>query len=244
MSGHSKWSTIKHKKGKADAKRGKIFTKLIREITVAAREKGGDPDMNPRLRTAIDKAKGANMPNDTIERAIKRGSGEGEETHLEELVYEAYGPSGVAILIEVMTDNKNRTTPEIKKILSKHNGALGAEGSVAYMFSKKGVFFFNKSVVAEDALMETALELGANDVEEDEDGFEVTCDPHDFNGIKEGFDKKGLKYESAEIEMSPQSSIEVSGDKARTILNLLEALEDHDDVQNVYANCNIRDADK
>lgn len=241
MSGHSKWHSIRHKKGKEDAKRGKIFTKLIRELTVSARLGGGDPAMNPRLRTAIAKAKAENMPADNIERAIKKGTGELEGTRYEECSFEGHGPGGIAILIEAMTDNKNRCTAEIRHIFSRHNGSLGTPGSVSWQFTKKGYFSFPKDQVDEDALMEVALEAGAEDVvENQEDGvFEVLTPPEAFLNVKDAFDKKEFSYQTAEVTMIPKTTVKLEGKEAEQALRLVDLLEDNDDVQNVYANFDI-----
>jgi YebC/PmpR family DNA-binding regulatory protein len=238
MSGHSKWSNIKHKKAAADAKRGKIFTKLIRELTVAARL-GGDPNTNPRLRMAIAAAKSQNMPKDTIERAIKRGTGEisGEELH--EVTYEGYGPGGSAVLVEVLTDNKNRTVSEIRRIFTKYGGNLGESGCVAWTFEKKGRIAFEKGKVDEDKLFEIALEAGADDVKTEEDELVVITSPDTFESVKSAIEGAGLKYASAEVTMIPQNSVRIEGKEAEQMLRLMEALEDSDDVQNVYSNFDI-----
>jgi len=242
MSGHSKWSTIKRKKGALDAKRGKIFTKLIKEITVAARMGGGDPESNPRLRTAIAAAKAENMPKDNIERAIKKGTGELEGTQYEELTYEGYGPGGVAVLVEVLTDNKNRSIAEIRHIFSKHGGNLGENGCVSWMFDKKGLLVFSKDQVSEDDVMAVALEAGADDIKETEKEYEVIVDPSEFETVKEAFDKAGIPYLVAEISMVPQNTIALEGKDAEKMLKLMDALEDSDDVQNAYANFDISEA--
>jgi YebC/PmpR family DNA-binding regulatory protein len=239
MSGHSKWATIKRKKGAEDAKRGKIFTKIIRELTVAAREGGGDPTGNPRLRTVIEKAKQANMPHDNVTRAIKKGTGELEGATYEEQSLEGYGPGGVAVMLGILTDNKNRTVSEIRNVFSKNGGNMGEAGCVAWVFHKKGFFQFNKGQVTEDALMETALEVGAEDIKEEEDTWDVLTDPSSFEKVKKGLEDKGLKPAAAEVTMVPQNSIKITGAEAERMLKLMEALEDHDDVQNVYANFDI-----
>ncbi len=241
MSGHSKWSTIKHKKGAADAKRGKLFTKIIKEITVAARIGGGDPGANPRLRAALDRAKAANMPSDNIDRAIKKGTGELEGVSYEEMVYEGYGPGGVALLIETMTDNKNRTVAELKHILSKHNGSLGKPGTVSFKFERKGTIIYPKEGVDEDTLMEAALEAGADDVRDEDDQWMVVCDPTSFVEVKEALDAtEGLpKPEDAQIAFLPLNTIELKGKEAEQMLKLYQKLDDHDDVQNVYADFDI-----
>ncbi|MBN1847383.1 MAG: YebC/PmpR family DNA-binding transcriptional regulator [Deltaproteobacteria bacterium] len=241
MSGHSKWSSIKHKKGAADAKRGKIFTKLIKEITVAARMGGGDPDGNPRLRSAIQAARSENMPKDNIERAIKKGTGELEGTSYEEANYEGYGPGGVAILIDCLTDNKKRTVAEIKYILDRHGGNLGEPGCVAWIFEKKGSIIFERDQVDEEKLLNTALEAGAEDVKEEETEFEVVMNPTDFETVKKAFDEQGLTYSVAEIDMIPKNTVKLEGRKAEQMLSLMENLEDNDDVNHVYANFDISD---
>ncbi len=241
MSGHSKWSTIKHKKGKEDAKRGKIFTKLIKEITVAARTGGGDSEGNPRLRTAIVNAKAQNMPGENIERAIKRGTGELEGVNYEELTYEGYGPGGAAVLAEIMTDNRKRTVADIRHVFSKNNGSLAESGSVAWMFEKKGMITFGKDNVEEETLIDIALEAGAEDVKEGEDEYDVITAPEDFEGVKEAIDKSGLNYELAEVSMVPKSTVKLEGKEAQQILRLVEMLEENDDVQKVYSNFDIPD---
>lgn len=240
MSGHSKWSSIKHKKGAADAKRGKIFTKLIREITTAARMGGGDPESNSRLRVAIAQAKAENMPKDNIEKAIKKGTsaGEGGENY-EEHTYEGYGPGGVAILIQALTDNNKRTTAEVRHILSRLNGNLAEPGSVSWIFSKKGYITFDRKAVDEDKVMEYALDAGAEDITSDENEIEVITDLQGFEKVKKAFEGAGLKFVVAEISMIPQTSVKLEGKNAETMLKLMEALEDSDDVQNVYANFDI-----
>lgn len=242
MSGHSKWSTIKHKKGAADAKRGKIFTKLIKEIMVSARFGGGDPTGNPRLRAAITAAKTENMPKDNIERAIKKGAGELEGVTYEEINYEGYGPGGVAVLAEIMTDNRNRAASDVRHIFTRHGGSMGEAGCVAWMFSKKGSIVFNKEKVSEEELMEVALDAGAEDVDEQEDQFEVTTSLEDFFAVKSAFESRGMTYELAEITMVPQSTVPIEDERtALQVLKLMDALEDCDDVQNAYANFDIPD---
>jgi len=242
MSGHSKWSTIKRKKGALDAKRGKIFTKLIKEITVAARMGGGDPESNPRLRAAMAGAKAENMPKDNIERAIKKGTGELEGVQYEEIVYEGYGPGGVAILIEILTDNKNRSIADVRHIFSKHGGNLGENGCVSWMFDKKGLIVFSKDSVSEDDIMDIALEAGADDITESEKEFEVTTDLSNFIQVKEAFDKAGLSYLVAEIGMIPQNTVPLEGKDAEKMLKLMDALDDAEDVQNAYANFDISES--
>lgn len=238
MSGHNKWSTIKHKKGAADAKRGKIFTKLIKELTVAAKMGGSDPDGNPRLRTAIDKAKSENMPKDNIERAIKKGAGEMDGVNYEETTYEGYGPGGVAILVEVMTDNRNRTVSDVRSIFSKCNGNMGEAGCVSWLFDKKGLIVYPKDTDF-DALFEAALEAGAEDVADEEGQIEVITDPSAFMEVRDALDKGGFKHDSAEVTMIPQTMVKLEGKQAESMLKLMERLEDNDDVQNVYANFDI-----
>jgi len=239
MSGHSKWSSIKHKKGVTDAKRGKIFTKLIKEITVAARMGGGDPDANPRLRTAIAAAKSENMPKDNIERAIKKGTGELEGVNYEESTYEGYGPGGAAVFIESVTDNKNRAVADIRHIFSKNGGNLGENGCVAWMFDKKGYINIEKKEVDEDSLMETAIEAGAEDVREDNGNFEIITEPDDFESVKAAVDKAAIPYIDAEITMLPQSTTNLEGKQALQMVKLMEALDDSEDVQKVYTNADI-----
>ncbi len=239
MSGHSKWATIKRKKGAEDAKRGQTFTKYIREITVAAKQGGGDPNTNPRLRTVIEKAKTVNMPQENIVRAVKRGTGELEGVTYEEHVYEGYGPAGVALMFSVLTDNKNRTVSEIRNLLSKNSGNLGESGSVSWVFHKKGDLRFDKKGVTEDQLMEVALDAGAEDIKEDEDGFDVLTGPESFEAVKKALEAKSLKPVEAEVTMVPQNYVKLTGADAEKMLRLMDALESHDDVQNVYANFDI-----
>jgi YebC/PmpR family DNA-binding regulatory protein len=243
MSGHSKWSTIKHKKGAADARRGKIFTKLIKEITVAARMGGGDPTGNPRLRSAVNAAKAENMPRENIDRAIKKGTGELPGVSYEEATFEGYGPGGVAVLVEILTDNRKRTVADIRHIFSKNAGNLGEAGCVSWMFSKKGFMAFEKTKVDEEKLMNVALEAGAQDVGESGKEFEVTCDPGDFESVRKRLEEAGLKPVVAEVTMVPQSTVKLSGKEAQQMLRLMEGLEDSDDVQHVYANFDISDAE-
>jgi YebC/PmpR family DNA-binding regulatory protein len=241
MSGHSKWSSIKHKKGAADAKRGKIFTKLIREITVAARFGGGDPNGNPRLRAAIAAAKAENMPKENIERGIKKGTGEIEGVSYEEASYEGYGPGGVAVLVDCLTDNKNRTVADVKHLFERYGGSLGEPGCVAYVFEKKGLIVIEKDKVEEDQLLDLALEAGAEDVKEEEAEFEVIINVSDFESVKKAIDDAGLPYTLAEITMIPKNTVEVEGKKAQQILNLMQGLEDIDDVSHVYVNFDMPD---
>ena len=239
MSGHSKWSSIKHKKAATDAKRGKIFTKLIKEITVAARMGGGDPDTNPRLRTAILAAKSENMPKDNIDRAIKKGTGELEGVNYEESIYEGYGPGGAAVLVESLTDNKNRTVADVRVIFGKNGGSLGENGCVAWMFEKKGYIAIDSKAVDEDVLMETAVEAGADDIREDDSNFEVITAPEDFNAVKEAIDSASIPYIVAEITMLPQSTTNLAGKEAEQMVRLMDMLEDNDDIQKVYTNADI-----
>ncbi|MGI9538210.1 MAG: YebC/PmpR family DNA-binding transcriptional regulator [Desulfocapsaceae bacterium] len=240
MSGHSKWSTIKRKKGANDAKRGKIFSKLIKEISVAARQGGGDPDGNPRLRSAIAAAKAENMPKDNIARAVAKGSGGGDGDTYEEILYEGYGPGGVAVLVECMTDNRNRTVADVRHFFAKSNGNLGENGCVAWMFDKKGQILVDKELISEEELMDKALEAGAEDVLEDENEFQVLTGVDDFNDVRDGLEEQGLEFLEASISMIPQNTIEVADEKlAASLLKLLENLEDHDDVQKVHANFDI-----
>ncbi len=241
MSGHSKWSTIKHKKSATDAKRGKIFSKLIKEVTVAARTGGGDPAANPRLRTAIQTAKSENMPKDNIERAIKKGTGELEGVNYEESVYEGYGPGGAAIFVESLTDNKNRAVADIRHIFSKAGGNLGANGCVSYLFDKKGYLVIEKAAVDEETVMEVALEAGAEDMREDGDNFEIITDPKDFESVKEAIDAASIPCIDSEITMLPQTTANLEGKEAEQMVRLMEALEDCDDVQKVYTNADIPD---
>jgi len=241
MSGHSKWSTIKHKKGAADAKRGKIFTKLIKEVTVAARMGGGDPDGNPRLRAAIDKARGENMPGDNITRAIKKGTGELEGVSYEEITYEGYGPGGAAVLVECLTDNKNRTVAELKHVFGKSNGSIGKPGTVAFKFEAKGQLRFPKADVDEDRIMEAAMEAGADDYEDDGDDWLVSTEPATFQEVRDAFEKNGLKPTEAEVTKVPLATIKLEGRDAEVMLKLYMNLDDHEDVQNVYADFDIDD---
>ena len=239
MSGHSKWSTIRHKKAAVDAKRGKIFTKLIKEIMVAAKMGGGDVDANPRLRSAIAAAKSDNLPKDKIERAIKKGTGELEGVNYEESVYEGYGPGGAAVLVESLTDNKNRTVADVRHIFNKNGGNLGENGCVSWMFKKKGYLVLERSSVEEDALMETALEAGADDIREDESNFEVICEPEDFDAVKGAIDAATIPCIAAEITMLPDTTTNLAGKEAEQMFRLMEMLDDCDDVQKVYTNADI-----
>ena len=243
MSGHSKWHSIKHKKGATDAKRGKLFTKFIKEITVAARTGGGDPDANARLRKAILDAKSGNMPNDTIDRAIRRGTGAEEGVNYEEITYEGYGPGGVALLIESVTDNRNRTVAEIRHMFSKNGGNLGEAGSVGWLFEKKGYIVVDKAAKPEDELFEIAIEAGADDLREDGDNFEIITSPENFEAVQTAIKTAGIEPQMAEISMVPQNYVKLEGSSAQQMLRLMETIEDHDDVQKVYANFDIDDAD-
>ena len=239
MSGHSKWASIKHKKGAADARRGKVFTKLIKEITMSARMGGGDPDGNPRLRSAILAAKNENMPKDNIERAIKKGTGELDGVSYEESIYEGYGPGGAAVMVESLTDNKNRTVAEIRHIFSKNGGNLGENGCVAWMFNKKGYINVEKGGVNEDVLMETSIEAGAEDVREDENGFEIITAPEDFETVKAALEAASIPFIEAEVTMLPQTTADLKGKEAEQMVRLMDSLEDCDDVQKVYTNADI-----
>jgi YebC/PmpR family DNA-binding regulatory protein len=241
MSGHNKWASIKHKKGANDAKRGKIFTKLIKEITVAARMGGGDLNGNPRLRAAVLAARAENMPKDNIERGIKKGTGELEGVSYEESLYEGYGPGGAAVLVESLSDNKNRSVAEIRHIFSKNGGSLGTNGCVAWMFKKKGYIAIERQAVEEETLMEKALEAGAEDVREDETTFEVITAPEDFEAVKAAIDELKAPYISSEVTMLPQNTTSLAGKEADQMMKLMDMLEDCDDVQKVYTNADIPD---
>jgi YebC/PmpR family DNA-binding regulatory protein len=244
MSGHSKWHSIKHKKGALDAKRGKIFTKLIKEITVATRTGGsGDIDANARLRKAVTDAKAQNMPNDTIDRAIKRGMGEGEGANYDEVTYEGYGPNGVAVMVDAMTDNRNRTVAEIRHIFSKNGGNMGEAGSVGWMFDKKGYIVVDKATKSEDELFEIAVGAGADDMQDDGEVFEVLTAPENFDAVNDAIRAAGIEPQAAEISMIPQNYIKLEGPDAQTMLKLVDALEDNDDVQKVYANFDIDESE-
>ena len=242
MAGHSKWAQIKRKKAANDAKRGSMFTKLIRELTVAAREGGGDPNFNPRLRLAVDTARAANMPNDNIERAIKRGTGEIEGVHFEEVTYEGYGPGGVALYIETLTDNVNRTVAEVRHILNKHGGSLGQSGSVAWQFDRKGQIYIDATRYDEDSAMLAALEAGAEDLQRDGDTYVVTTDVASFHAVQEGLKERGLAFDDAELAMVPRTTVHVAGAEAQRLLKLLDALDDADDVQKVHSNADFDEA--
>ncbi|MEO6588353.1 MAG: YebC/PmpR family DNA-binding transcriptional regulator [Pyrinomonadaceae bacterium] len=244
MSGHSKWHTIKHKKGALDAKRGKVFTKLIKEITVATRTGGtGDLDSNARLRKAVTDAKAQNMPNDTIDRAIKRGTGELEGVNYEEITYEGYGVNGVAMLVETMTDNRNRTVAELRHLFSKNGGNLGEAGSVAWMFDKKGLIIVDKQAKSEDELFEIAIEAGADDMQDEGEVFEIYTAPENYDAVDEAVKKAGIEPQASEVSMIPQNYIKLEGADAKQMLKLYDAIDDNEDVQKVYANFDIDDAD-
>ncbi len=242
MSGHSKWATIKHKKGAADAKRGKVFTRLIKEITIAAKGGGGDPDGNPRLRTAILAAKAENMPADNIKRAIQRGTGELEGLSYDEITYEGYGPGGVAVIVDVLTDNKNRAVSEVRHAFSKNGGNLGAEGAVAWMFSKKGVISIEKDAATEDKLMEIVLESGAEDLNDEGDTWEILCDPKDFEAVVEALKAAKIPTQTAEVTKIASTYTKLEGSQANAMIRLLETIEDLDDTQNVYSNFDFDEA--
>jgi YebC/PmpR family DNA-binding regulatory protein len=240
MSGHSHWATIKHKKGAADAKRGRLWSKIARMIIVAARAGGGDVSSNLTLRYSIDKARAANMPKDTIEKAIKRGTGEIEGAAFESIQYEGYGPSGVAIVVETLTDNRNRTGPEVKRIFEKHGGSFGTPGCVSWMFHKKGVITVATSSIGEDDLMELALGAGAEDMQNTGELYEITCDPSAYEQLKKALEEKGIPIHSADISRVPETMVPIATpEAARKVINLMEAIDDHDDVQNAYANFDI-----
>jgi YebC/PmpR family DNA-binding regulatory protein len=239
MSGHSHWATIKRQKGAADAKRGKLFSKLSRAIIIAARAGGGDPETNLKLRYAIDKARQASMPKDNIERAIKKGTGEVEGTSFEEITYEGYGPGGVAIMVDVTTDNRNRTAGEIRKIFERAGGKLGSQGAVAWMFERKGLLAVDAAAMDEDRLLEIVLDAGADDLKRAGSNFEITCDPAHFTMVQEALTKNGLTPTTAEISYLPKAPADVDTETAKKVLHLMELLDEHDDVQNVYSNMNI-----
>jgi YebC/PmpR family DNA-binding regulatory protein len=241
MSGHSKWHTIKHKKGAADAKRGKVFTRIIKELTVAARNGGGDPGTNPRLRTIIADAKSVNMPADNIKKAIQRGTGELPGVTYEEITYEGYGPGGAALILECMTDNKNRTVGEVRHLLEKYNGNLGSSGSVAWMFSKKGYIVVDKTAADEEKLLNAVLEAGGDDLRDDGDTWEVLSDPSAFEAVRDAVKALGIEPASAQVAMLPQNYVKLQGKDASHMVKLMEALEDHDDVQHVWSNFDIEE---
>jgi YebC/PmpR family DNA-binding regulatory protein len=240
MSGHNRWSKIKHKKEASDSKKSKVWTKMIKELTLSARLGGGDVNGNPRLRTAVDKARGVNMPNDTIDRAIKKGTGDLEGVSYDEFNYEVFGPGGTAVLVEIMTDNRNRTASEIRSVITRHGGNLGAAGSVAYMFKKQGLIVFEKAVVDEDKLTEQAIELGADDIRAEGESLVVVTEPKEFEHIRNGLEKAGLpKPHHAEVTMVPQNVVRLVGKEAEGAVKLVNALEDNDDVQNVFSNMDV-----
>tara|TARA_R110002049_G_scaffold27321_3_gene94406 strand:- start:41208 stop:41951 length:744 start_codon:yes stop_codon:yes gene_type:complete len=242
MAGHSKWANIQHRKGRVDAQRGKLWSKLSKAIIVAAKSGGGDPDANIRLRKAIDDAKAVSMPKDNIQRAIKRGTGELDGGDLEELVYEGYGPGGVAVMCETLTDNRNRTGPELRTIFSKMGGEIGKSGCVSYLFERKGLFAFNDAAAIEEKVTMIALEHGAEDVELDDDGtLQVTCSPDDHQALIDAFDEAELKPDVSEVTQIAQTTVDIDADSAKKVMNLLQSLDDHDDVQNVSTNLNITD---
>ncbi|HSC27924.1 MAG TPA: YebC/PmpR family DNA-binding transcriptional regulator [Vicinamibacterales bacterium] len=241
MSGHSKWHTIKHKKSAADAKRGKIFTRIIKELTIAARAGGGDPDANPRLRTVVAEAKSVNMPAENIKRAIQRGTGELPGVSYEEVTYEGYGPGGAALIIEALTDNRNRTVGELRHLLSKHGGNLGESNSVAWMFDKKGYIVVEKSKADEETLMAAALDAGADDLRDDEDNWEVVSAPEGFQKVLDAVKALGIEPAAAEIAMLPQNYVKLEGKTAQQMVKLMEAIEDHDDTRKVWSNADIEE---
>lgn len=241
MSGHSKWHKIRHTKGALDAKRGRLFTRLIKEITVAARIGGGDPNGNPRLRSAVDTARAANMPSDNIKRAIQKGTGELPGQQIEEITYEGYGPGGVAVYVQVLTDNKNRTLPEIRHVFSKYGGNLGEQNSVSWMFEKKGYLVVDKGHLSEDELMELVLNAGGEDLRDDGESFEIFTLPDAYQQVKDALDRRGVPIATSEVAMVPKTRVRVEGSKAKSLLNMMEALEDQEDVQHAYANFDIAD---
>ena len=241
MSGHSKWASIKHKKGAADAKRGRIFTRIIKELTVAARDGGGDPDSNPRLRTVVADAKAVNMPADNIKRAIRRGTGEEPGVSYEEAVYEGYGPGGAALIIDVLTDNKNRSVGELRHMLTKYNGNLGETNSVAWMFTKKGYIVIEKGNVDDEALLSAVLDAGAEDLRDDGDNWEVLSEPEHFQAVLEAVKGLGIEPAASEVAMLPQNYVKLEGKQAQQMLKLMEAIEEHDDVRHVWSNFDIEE---
>jgi len=243
MSGHSKWHTIKHKKAATDAKRGRLFTKVIKEITVAARAGGGDPEGNPRLRTVLEAAKAANMPKDNIEKAIKKGTGELPGVSYEEVSYEGYGPGGVAVYVQALTDNRNRTLPEIRHLFTKYGGNLGESNCVAWMFEKKGYIVLSKDKASEETLLEVVLEAGGDDVRDDGDNWEVLTPPERVHAVKEVLAARSIQAASAEVSMVPKNTVRLEGKKAQQLLAMMEALEEHEDIQNVWANFDIDEAE-
>lgn len=239
MSGHSKWHTIKHKKAATDARRGKLFTKLLREITVAARMGGGDPKGNSRLRSAVLEARANSVPGDTIDRAIKKGTGELEGESYEEVIYEGYGPAGVAVLVEGVTDNRNRTASEVRHLFTRHGGNLGESGCVSWMFERRGYFAIDRAAMNEEQFMDLALEIGADDIETADEGYEIYTPPEEFASVQEALEQRGTPLLGKQLIMRPKSLLDVPPDRISQVLRLVEALEDHDDVQQVWANLNI-----
>jgi YebC/PmpR family DNA-binding regulatory protein len=241
MAGHSKWANIKHRKAAQDAKKGKVFTKIAKELTVAAKIGGGDPEMNPRLRVALDKARAANMPKDNVERAIKKGTGDGSESNYEQVNYEGYGPGGVAILIQTLTDNRNRTVSEVRSTLTKRGGSMGEAGSVAWIFEQKGIIQVKKDVVDEDTIMMIAIDAGAEDISVEDDIYEIICEPKEYWAVKEALEENGIEMLHSEITMKPQNTVPLGKEDAEKLMKLIEYLEDLDDVQEVFANFDIDD---
>jgi YebC/PmpR family DNA-binding regulatory protein len=241
MSGHSRWSQIKRKKGKTDVQRGKLFSKILREITVAARGGGGDPKVNMRLKAAMESAKAANMPQENVKRAVQKGTGELPGESYEEITYEGYAPGGVAVMVRVLTDNRNRTAPEVRHIFEKHGGHMGASGAVAWMFERKGIILVDAEKIAEDDLLDLALDAGATDMRRAEKSFEITTAPAEMDAVRAALEKKGVPVQEAEVTFVPQSTVRVEGKEAPTVLRLIEALEESEDVQSVYANYDIPD---
>lgn len=243
MAGHSKWANIKHRKAAQDAKKGKVFTKVAKEITVAAKLGGGDPEMNPRLRMALDKAKSVNLPKDNVDRAIKKGTGEDNDAVFEDVTYEGYGHGGVAILVQALTDNKNRTVSAVRSTITKKGGNMGEAGCVAWIFDKKGVITIPVKNIDEETIMSVAIDAGAEDVEIGDEYYEIITDPADYEEIKKSIEGEGIEYEYAEVTMRPKNTVEVKGEEAKKVINLVEALEDLDDVQDVYANFDIDESE-
>ena len=241
MAGHSKWANIKHRKAAQDAKKGKVFTKIAKELTVAAKIGGGDPEMNPRLRVALDKARAANMPKDNVERAIKKGTGDGNESNFEQVNYEGYGPGGVAILIQTLTDNRNRTVSEVRSTLTKRGGSMGEAGSVAWIFEQKGIIQVKKDAVDEDTLMMIAIDAGAEDISTDDDVYEIICEPKEYWAVKDALEENGIEMLHSEIIMKPQNTVPLGKEDAEKLMKLIDFLEDLDDVQEVFANFDIDD---
>ncbi len=241
MAGHSKWANIKHRKAAQDAKKGKVFTKIAKELTVAAKIGGGDPEMNPRLRVALDKARAANMPKDNVERAIKKGTGDGNEANFEQVNYEGYGPGGVAILIQTLTDNRNRTVSEVRSTLTKRGGSMGEAGSVAWIFEQKGIIQVKKDAVDEDTLMMIAIDAGAEDIQVEDDVYEIICEPKEYWAVKDALEENNIEMLHSEITMKPQNTVPLGKEDAEKLMKLIDFLEDLDDVQEVFANFDIDD---